>query len=254
MITKNELKYYNSLLQKKFRKLENKFLCEGKKVILECLQSNYSNEIIFTTQKFIDSEEEYCIKLKSLAKRIVKLKSIDFKKVSDTRSPEGIAGVFYIENKELNLSYIDDPIIIYLEDISDPGNLGTIIRNSDWFGIKNVFLSPGSAEIYNPKVIRASMGSIFHINVYEDVSLDDILLLKKSGYKFICSDLKGDSIYNFQIPERSVMFLANESNGPSKIIISNSDEIISIPGKGKAESLNVSSASAILLSELTKQD
>jgi TrmH family RNA methyltransferase len=252
MITKNELKYYNSLLQKKFRKFENKFLCEGKKVVLECLQNSYKSEIIFITQKFFEKEVEYISKLNSFGTRIVKLKSIDFKKVSVTRAPEGVGGVFYIENKKPNLTDIDDPIVIYLEDISDPGNLGTIIRNCDWFGIKNIFLSTGSAEIFNPKVIRASMGSIFHINIYEEMLLDDILLLKKSNYKFICSDIKGESIYNFRKPERSLLFFANESNGPSKKLLSNSDDVICIPGRGNAESLNVSSASAILLSELTK--
>jgi TrmH family RNA methyltransferase len=252
MITKNELKYYNSLLQKKFRKLENKFLCEGKKIVLECLKSSYQNEIIFITQKFSESEEEYIRMLNSFEKRIVKLKSIDFRKVSVTKAPEGVAGVFYIESKKPIFTDIDDPIVIYLEDISDPANLGTIIRNCDWFGIKNIFISTGSAEIYNPKVIRASMGSIFHINIYEDVLLDDILLLKNSGYEFICSDIKGKNVYNFTKPKCSVLFLANESNGPSEKLLSYSDEVINIPGTGNAESLNVSSASAILLSELTK--
>jgi TrmH family RNA methyltransferase len=252
MITKNELKYYNSLLQKKFRKLENKFICEGKKVVLECLESTYQSEIIFITQKFLEKDEEYFNNLKSFGTRIAKLKSVDFRKVSVTRAPEGIAGVFYIENRKPRLNNIDDSIVVYLEDISDPGNLGTIIRNCVWFGIKNIFLSPDSAEIYNPKVIRASMGSIFHINIFENILLDDIHLLKKSDYKFICSDIKGVSFYNFQIPERLLLCLANESNGPSELLLSNSDEVISIPGKGMAESLNVSSASAILLSELTK--
>ena len=252
MITKNELKYYNSLLQKKFRKLENKFLCEGKKVVLECWGSGYTNEIIFVTQKFVEKETDYFQKLKSFGTRIVKLKSIDFGKISDTRAPEGVAGVFHIENKNLNINDIHDPILIYLEDISDPGNLGTVIRNCDWFGIKNIFLSAGSAEMYNPKVIRASMGSIFHENVYENILIDDILTLKNSGYNCICSDMKGESVFNFKKPERLILFLSNESNGPSEKLLSCSDHIINIPGKGKAESLNVSSASAILLSELTK--
>jgi TrmH family RNA methyltransferase len=252
MITKNELKYYNSLLQKKFHKLENKFLCEGKKIVLECLMSSYQSEIVFVTQNFFEKEPEYIRKLTSFGTRVVKLKSLDFRKVSITKAPEGVAGVFFIKKKKPNLNDIDDPIVIYLEDISDPGNLGTIVRNCDWFGIKNIFLSPGSADIYNPKVIRASMGSIFHLNIFEEMLLDDILLLKKSGYKFICSDIEGKSLYNFIKPERSILFFANESKGPSEKLLSNSDEVINIPGKGNAESLNVSSASAILLSELTK--
>ena len=177
---------------------------------------------------------------------------MDFKKVSVTRSPEGVAGVFFLNNETLNLNDIDDPIVVYIEDISDPGNLGTIFRNCDWFGIKNIFLSAESAELFNPKVIRASMGSIFHVNVYENVLFDDILSLKKLNYDFICSDIKGESVFNFKKPERFILFLANESNGPSEKLLSYSDQIINIPGKGRAESINVSSASAILLSELTK--
>lgn len=252
MITKNELKYYNSLLQKKFRKLENKFLCEGKKIVLDGIHSSYQNELIFITQKFLEKEGKYIQKIKSFGVRIVKLKSIDFRKISVTRSPEGVAAVFRNKNKKLNLNIINDPVIIYLEDISDPGNLGTIIRNCDWFGIKNIFLSAESADVFNPKVIRASMGSIFHINIFENVLIDDILTLKESDYNFICSDLSGESVFNFIKPERLVLFLANESNGPSEKILLCADQILKIPGKGKAESLNVSSASAVLLSELTK--
>ena len=254
MITKNELKYYNSLLQKKIRKTENKFLCEGKKVVLEGLQSGYKNEIIFITQKFLEKEKVFVKNLRSFGARIEKLKSTDFKKVSVTKTPEGVAGVFYTKNKKIKMHDIDDPVIVYLEDISDPGNLGTIIRSCDWFGITNIFLSSESAELYNPKVIRASSGSIFHINVYENVLLDDIIGLKDAGYKFICSDLKGDNVFEFNKPPRLVLFLANESSGPSEKLLSLSDYVISIPGKGKAESLNVSSASAILLSELKKDN
>jgi len=252
MITKSELKYYDSLLQKKFRNSENKFLVEGKKIVHEGLKSSYKSEIIFITQKFLEKEEKYLRELKSFGTRIERLKSVDFKKLSDTRSPEGIAAVFLIEKKKLKFSFLNDTILIYLEDISDPGNLGTIIRNCDWFGIQNIFLSNKSAEIFNPKVIRASMGSIFHLNMFEDVSLQEISVLKNSGYKFICGDVKGNSINEYKKKERILLFLANESKGPSEELLSIIDEKITIPGKGKAESLNVASASAVLLSELTK--
>jgi len=254
MITRNELKYYSSLLQKKFRSTENKFLVDGKKVVLEGLQSRFECEIIFITPKFSEEEKEYLNRIKSLNARIEILKSIDFKRITDTLSPEGIAAVFINHKKRPEITSIKDALIVYLEDITDPGNLGTIIRNCDWFGIKNIFLSKTSAEVFNPKVIRASMGSVFHINIFEDVSLEEITSLKKSGYQFVCSDLKGENLYEFKRNEKTVLFLANETHGPSNELLSISDKIISIPGKGKAESLNVASACAVILWELTKSN
>jgi RNA methyltransferase, TrmH family len=252
MITKSELKYYNSLLQKKFRNLENKFLAEGKKVVLEGLKSSYQAEIIFITQKFVQKEEEYIRLLKTFNTRIVKLKSIDFKRISETRTPEGIAAVFENKKSELNFSSLRDSILIYIEDISDPGNLGTIIRNCDWFGVKNILLSKKSAETFNPKVIRASMGSVFHLNVFEDVDIKDIEFFKESGYKYICADIEGENIFNAGKNDKIILFLSNESKGPSNELLSLMDGKVTIPGKGKAESLNVASASAVLLAELTK--
>ena len=252
MITKSELKYYNSLLQKKFRNLENKFIAEGKKVVLEGLKSSYQAEIIFITQNFLQKEEEFIRLLKTFDTRIVKLKSTDFKKISETRTPEGVAAVFGNKRSELNLSSLRESILIYIENISDPGNLGTIIRNCDWFGVENIFLSKESAEIFNPKVIRASMGSVFHINVFEDVHIKDIGNLKETGYKFICADIDGENIFKARKRDKIILFLSNESKGPSNELLSLMDGKVTIPGKGKAESLNVASASAVLLAELTK--
>ena len=252
MITRNELKYYTSLLQKKFRNSENKFLAEGKKIVLEGLKSHCRIDKIFVTEKFLEKEKEYTKRLRSLKTEIIKVKSQDFRRISDTKSPEGIAAAFEIQKDKINLSSIKDSVIVYIEDISDPGNLGTIIRNCDWFGIKNVLLSKESAEVYNPKVIRASMGSIFHLNIFEDIGLNEILKLKETGYEFVCSDLSGINIFNFKKKKHTLLFLANESNGPSAQLRLITDKVVTIEGKGRAESLNVASASAVLLSELTK--
>ena len=252
MITRNELKYYISLLQKKFRLKENKFLVEGKKTVLEGLRSNFKCEILFITPRFYEENKEYFNQIKSFNSKIEILKSADFKRITDTLSPEGIAAVFICLPKQPDIISIKDPLIVYLEDITDPGNLGTIIRNCDWFGIKNLFLSNTTTEVFNPKVVRASMGSVFHINIFEDILLEDIALLKKSGYEFVCSDLTGENVYKFKKNERTILFLANETHGPSNELLLLSDRRLVIPGKGKAESLNVASASAIILSELTK--
>jgi TrmH family RNA methyltransferase len=252
MITRNELKYYVSLLQKKYRKSERKFLTEGKKIVLEGVNSNYTCEIIFITEKFLEDENRYILKLKSLGTKIETVKSADFRRISDTKSPEGIAAVFNTRAPHKTFKDIDDSIVVYLEDISDPGNVGTVIRNCDWFGIKNILLSSESAEIYNPKVIRASMGSIFHTNLFEQIALSELSEFRNNGYEFVCSDIKGQSLFRYSKSEKLILFLSNESRGPSSELLSMANKSVTIPGKGKAESLNVASSSAIILAELTR--
>ena len=252
MISNNELKYYTSLLNKKYRKIENKFLIEGKKIVEEGLASNYECEKIFITGKFEESNPGMTKKIRTSKLPVEVLKSSDFKKISDTKAPQGIAAVLKMKQKVFSSSLIKDKFLVYLEDISDPGNLGTIIRNCDWFGVKNILLSKESAEIYNPKVLRASMGSVFHSNIFEAVSFNELIKLKHSGYKFVCSDITGKNVFDIKWNDKSILFLSNESEGPSQELISIADYKITIPRSGKAESLNVASASAIILALLAK--
>ena len=252
MISQRELKYYSSLLIKKFRTEENKFVVEGSKIVEEGLASNFNCEVVFATPSFIDSFPEVINTIQNKVRKFVQLKSIEFQKISDTRSPQGIAAVFSkpISRKELN--DVKDKFIVMIDNISDPGNLGTILRTSDWFGIKTVLISNQSVEYLNPKVIRASMGSIFHLNIYENISEEELLKLKQTGYKIFCSDLDGQNIFNFSESSKSIITFSNESSGPSQQINNIADGFITIPKKGKAESLNVSSAAAIILSQITK--
>jgi TrmH family RNA methyltransferase len=251
MISNNELKYYASLLNKKYRKIESKFIIEGKIIVEEGLASNYDCEKVFITGKFEETNPELIKKIRSYKVPLEVLKSIEFKRISDTKAPQGIAAVLKKKSATFSPSRINDKILVYLENISDPGNLGTIIRNCDWFGIKNILLSKESAEMYNPKVLRSSMGSGFHLNIFEDITLKEITHLKKSGYSFICSDTEGKNIFDIKWNDKIILFLSNESEGPSQELLSITDHKITIPRKGKAESLNVASASAIMLAVLT---
>ncbi len=251
MISQKELKYYSSLLVKKFRLQENKFLVEGLKIVEEGLYSNFDCEVVFATSEFIESFPDFIEKIKIRTKKIIQLKSIEFQKISDTRSPQGIAVVF---KKSLPIKKLDerkDNLLIFLDNVSDPGNLGTILRTCDWFGIKTVLISNQSVEYLNPKVIRASMGSIFHLDIYEDIFVEDLKKLKRKGYEIICTDLKGNDYKKLKIQSNSIITFSNESSGPSEILKELATDFITIPKKGKAESLNVSSAAAIILSEIT---
>jgi len=253
MISKKELQHYSSLLTKKFRKAENKFIVEGKKSVLEGLNSSYKCEVIFITNKFLEENKEIVEEISTSKQKIITLKQKEFEKVSDTKTPQGIAAVFI--RPKLNsakLSLIDDQIVVMLDNISDPGNLGTIIRNCDWFGIKNILLSENIVDFTNPRVIRASMGSVFHVNIYEEVKEESLLKLRENGFEILCADVEGENCFTYSSDKKKILVLSNESHGPSDEIKRISDKKVCIPKIGNAESLNVASASAVLLAILTK--
>lgn len=247
MVSKNELKYFSSLLHKKHRLEEGKFIAEGMKLVDEALSSNYACEILFTTYTFEETHQSYCGTLQNRGLRYERLSAPDFKKLCDTETPQGIAGVF-IQKEMKPLQSANEDIIVALENISDPGNLGTIIRNCDWFGVKTILLSKDCTEVFSPKVLRAGMGSVFHINIYEaDDFYASLLQLKKEGFDILCADLKGENIFEYDLNTKSVIVLSNESHGPTHELISIS-KTITIPKYGNAESLNVANASAVILS------
>lgn len=252
MISKNELKYFASLKEKKYRHQENKFIAEGEKIVREGILSKFPCEIAFITNEFHSNNSDLVELIKQRQIKLEIIKNQEFEKLSDTKSPQGIAAVFEIKKKKFSIKEFENQnVVVYLDNISDPGNVGTMLRTCDWFGIKNVLISKNSAEYLNPKVIRSSMGSVFHLNIYEHLEFEELSVLKQNGFKFFCSDLKGINIFSLVKPAKSVLVFSNESAGPSDDILKFADEKLTIPGKGKAESLNVASAAAIILAQFT---
>ena len=250
-ITQNELKLYSSLLQKKFRKQHNLFLIEGSKLVDEALMSSYKITHLLVTDFYYSKNKSFFDSTKSKGIETLLVKEKDFIKLSDTKSPQGITAICE-EGLQGKISY-KSKVIIALESISDPGNLGTIFRNCDWFGFDNIILSENCAEVFSPKVLRASMGSVFHTNIaIADKFIDKMDKLKSDGYKILVADLNGENLYGMRIDEKSVIVLCNEANGPSIEIKKLADGKITIPKYGQAESLNVASASAVILSYLAK--
>jgi len=251
MLSKNQIKYYSSLLQKKQRHSERKFIVEGPKLLMEALHSNFQCEIVILTNSYDEKYSDVVKEVGHFNTRIELVKKIDFDKMIDTKNPQEIIGIFL--EKKLSANFEEEDIIIALETVNDPGNLGTILRNCDWFGIKTIIINSECAEVMNPKVIRSSAGSVFHLNiVVEDDFLDRLNELKDAGYKLLCADIHGENIFTYKKENKSILILANESNGPSQELLNICDKIISIPLKGNAESLNVASASAVILALLTK--
>lgn len=251
MLSKNAVKYYSTLLNKKYRQRERKFIVEGKRLVEEALNSKFNCEVLITTNKFTEENSDY-LEVNALGTNVELVKEADFKRLSDTKNPQGIIGIFL----KGNLNFVFEPaanFILALENISDPGNVGTIIRNADWFGVKEVMLSEECADVFNPKVLRASMGSVFHIEFSDTIDFYlEIENLKKAGYKILLADMSGENIYHYSKSEKIVLVVCNEAHGPSQNILELADHKITIPQKGKAESLNVASASAVLLNELSK--
>jgi len=254
MITRNELKYYSSLSQKKFRESELKFIVEGLKNVEEGLDSHYDCEIVLTTFEFAELHKNFLSDVKRKKIRIEILRSQDFIRISETKSPQGIAAVFRYAKLKFYPDKTESNVLVYLDNISDPGNLGTIIRTCDWFGINEILISKFSVDYLNPKAIRASMGSIFHLYIFEEVEpalLDD---LKLNNYRIICSDLDGKNIYDYKFPDKIVLVFSNEATGPSEVVKTIADDVITIPKYGNAESLNVAIASAIILSKCVEKN
>lgn len=253
MISKNDLQYYSSLLTKKYRRAENKFMVEGKKSVLEGLNSTYKCEVILITNEFSRENNKTVEEFAALNHKIITLKQTEFQKLTDTKTPQGIAAVFIKPKLEYSkVNQDNNKIIVMLDNISDPGNLGTIIRNCDWFGVKNILLSENIVDYTNPKVIRASMGSVFHLNIFEGIKTESLIKLKEKGFEILCSDTEGENVFSYRSEKKKILVLSSESHGPSKEIEKVSDKKICIPKIGNAESLNVASASAVLLAFLTK--
>ena len=251
-LTKNEIKRYSSLLQKKFRNAENKFLVEGKKLIGEVIDSGYTVEKLIVTNEFFEEERKLLSELIRWQLDVALVNSKEFEKLSDTVNPQGICAVVLMPTEKPEFNAESD-LVVALESVNDPGNLGTIIRTCDWFGIKNILLNEDCADIYNPKVLRASMGSVFHTSIAEGKDfIITLKLLKEMGFTIVCADILGDSIYSKKRPAKSVIVFSNEANGPSEELLNIADRIITIPPLGYAESLNVASAAAVIISEFTK--
>jgi len=253
MISKNQIKKYSLLKQKKYRKEENRFIVEGKKLVEELINSNFEIEVILITNSFQEKNKLFIDKLSKHKIQIELIQQKEFDKLAETETPQGIIAIAKMKEQKFSLEKISSGIIIGFENINEPGNLGTMLRTADWFGFNDIIISKNSVELYNPKTIRSSMGSIFHLNIYDDIDLYDICEdLKKNNYKIYCSDTNGESIDQLKYNEKFIVVFSNEANGPTEELIKISDRKITIPSRGKAESLNVSSACSIILYEISK--
>ena len=239
MVVKSELKLIKSLQQKKYRNEHGLFVVEGKKMLEDVLRSEIKPfKLLAVAPEAFDEMEVACTKI---SKR-------ELGQISSLKNPNGFLGVFHIPDapKKIGSNWI-----LVLDGIQDPGNLGTIIRLCDWFGITDVVCSGDTADCYSPKVLQATMGSIARVNVHY-FALDDFL--KTSTLPIYGTFMAGVALKNVQLPNRGILIMGNEGKGISEGVAQWCTEKITIPqfGDSTAESLNVASATAIVLSEIRR--
>ncbi|MCX8009525.1 MAG: RNA methyltransferase [Ignavibacteria bacterium] len=252
-LTRSKFKLLQSLRQKKFRNQYNLFLIEGEKIVSECLNSDWVIQEIFLTEDYSNKNQKLVNLTKSKLIDISFISSKDLERISSDVSPQGILAL--VENREFDIAYtLNNPNkrFVLLDGISDPGNLGTIIRSADWFGMNGIFLSDKSVEAFNPKVIKASMGSIFHLPIFENCNLTKLIVeLKNKNCKIFSADIKGESVKSIKEKNNYALIFGNESLGLSDELKSLSDSVVTIPSKGKSESLNVAIAASIIFYEMS---
>ena len=253
----SKIKDIKSLYKKKERWNKGIFIIEGIKVVEECINNNYPLEDIIYSDELlkIRGGEELFEKIRNY-NNLINIPSKLFKEISDTETPQWIiATAKFKRNSIEEIQKNKNPFILLLEKIQDPGNMGTIIRTADAFNIDGVAITPGSVDVYNPKVVRSTMGSIFRTPIYHiSNKLEFIEKLKNQKYKIYSTSLEAEKyIHEMDFSGASIILIGNESRGVSTSMSSLADELIKIPIPGGAESLNAGIASSIIMYEAMRQ-
>ena len=241
MIGKSQIKHVSSLHHKKFRREYGQFIAEGAKVIRELLSSEFVLHELYSTGGKDSLFDGYDVTLVSDG---------DLRKMSALTTPAGCLAVFEIP-REIEPDF--KGLTVALDDIRDPGNLGTIIRICDWFGVEQIVCSPESVDVYNPKVVQATMGSLARVRV----TYAGLASVVKRSPAVYGAFMDGTNIYETKFQPDSIVVFGNESNGITDEVSKLVSERISIPRFGvhqKTESLNVATAAAIILSEFRRRE
>jgi len=253
MLSKNQLKYILQLHTKKGRAESGLFIAEGVKIVEELLVSDFT------------VKEVVCTSVPALSERAEKtmlVSETELEKISGLVTPNEVLALVEIPQWELDVKTLESKLTLVLDDIQDPGNMGTIIRIADWFGIENIICSPNTVDCFNPKVVQSTMGSIARVKVHY-VVLDQFLVelkaANKDGFKIYGAVLEGTTIYNAKIEPKGLIVIGNESKGISTNVESMLTDKISIPnfshlklGRGEVESLNAAVATAIICAEFRR--
>jgi RNA methyltransferase, TrmH family len=256
MLSKNQIKFVNSLKQKKYREEHDLFIAEGAKIVPELLNSDIKVKQVFATSEFLRKH-----KINDPIERF-EIKEAELERISTLMTPNEALALCEIPKYELDVDSLKDKLTLVLDDIKDPGNLGTIIRIADWYGIENIICSSTTADVFNPKVVQATMGSIARIKIHY-VDLVEFFTEKVQSLKLPVYGalLEGENIYSKKLTSKGFIVIGNESKGISEEVQKLITDKISIPSFshikensiGEAESLNAAIATAIICSEFRRK-
>ncbi len=256
MLSKNKIKFINTLKKKKSRNESGYFIAEGEKIVRELLLSEMRVEMICGNQNFIQNLDE---SEKKEINTIIEITDQELKKISNLKTPNEVLAVVQKPNYVIHYNAIKNFLTLGLDQINDPGNLGTIIRIADWFGIKDVFCSSDTVDIFNPKSVQATMGSISRVKVHY-VKLSELVreLIENQKHSVYGCFLEGKNIYKEKLDQNALVIMGSESHGISdelKNLIQNKLYIpnFSVDSQFKSESLNVSIATGIVCSEFKRR-
>ena len=244
MLSKNQSKKLRALQRKKERKSSGLYVVEGKKIVEEILQSTNDWFELYATSTWFDSHTEFADRTNSFV-----MSDKDLAQVSTLKTPNEVLLVLK-QNSELDFSEVkSEQLVLALDGVKDPGNMGTIIRLADWFGVQHILCTSDSVDQYNPKTVQSAMGSINRVQVhYGDLIR---MLSDLDAHQISACDLNGESIYKTDFSEKSILLMGSESHGISDEILNLVNQKITIPtfSKSGIDSLNVATATAIVLSE-----
>jgi RNA methyltransferase, TrmH family len=240
MLVKQKIKYIQTLGQKKFRQQEGLFIAEGPKLVKELLEADAAAvKEVYAIKDWMDDNQQL------LNKTVVtEITEIELERISQLTTPNKVVAIVQQYVVEETIS-VKDQITLVLDNVQDPGNLGTIIRITDWFGIQQIVCSPDSADLYNPKVVQATMGSIARVKVYY-TDLEEWLGIQKDVPVYAAS-LDGQDVTTIKKIKEGIIIFGNESKGISPELLNLAKVKITIPKKGKAESLNVAVAVGVVV-------
>ena len=242
------------LKQKKYRQQQGLFLAEGLRTVEEAVRYGAVQSIFYTA---IEDDRTRAVLEEAAAKQIKLVCVSDkvLKKIAGTETPQGIIAVCEMRSKRLDEFLASGKMLLVLDRVTDPGNIGTMLRTADAAGVGGLLLLQGCADIYAPKTVRASMGSLFHLPVLSGLS-EELLVqaARKAGYELLVTCLDGaDNLYKADLQGRLAFVMGNEANGVSPALLAAADKRVFIPMQGRAESLNVAMAAGIVMFEALRQ-
>lgn len=237
--------------KKKYREEKKQYIIEGFRFVKEAIKANVCLESIIITEGFYSKEKDFIDSINEQGLKIIIMSKILLNELCDTENPQGIIAVVHINDKVLK----EGNTVILVDKVQDPGNMGTIIRTAHAVGARGIITTKGTVDIYNDKVLRSSMGSIFYVSVIEDYDLQIVKNLKEEGYRLLVSSLQGENnFFEENLRGDVIIAVGNEGNGVSDEIYDISDIKVKIPMPGHSESLNVAIATSVMMYEKLRQD